>query len=85
MTKLTARKRDKIVKQLVNDMNEWQTATRYWFETENLQIHWMADEESYVILRDNGTWEWLSPSDVEAVVGDFSDETLANWYAEEMA
>ena len=82
MAKLTAKKRNSIVKQLVDDMNEYQTACRYFFENESLQIHWMAEEESYIILRDDGTWEWLNPGDVEAVVGGFADETLLEWAEE---
>ncbi|NDF26581.1 MAG: hypothetical protein EB153_03295 [Nitrosopumilaceae archaeon] len=66
-----------------NYINEYQTSTSYYFEEEELNIRWIDDQESYLVLKGNGTYEWAQPKYIESVVEELSDESLIKWYCDE--
>lgn len=83
MITLTEQQRAVIIKQIVDNINEYQTASTYVFDKEELNIIWVDDQESYIVLRGNGTYEWAQPKYIDDIVEDFSDATLHEWYCDE--
>ena len=83
MTTLTLQQRTHIRNQIVQGINEYQTSTSYYFEEEELNIIWVDDQESYLVLKGNGTYSWAQPKDIEDAIEELSDDTLIKWYCEE--
>jgi len=80
---LTEQQRTLIINQIVNNINEYQTSTSYYFEEEELNIIWIDDQESYLILKGTGTYEWAQPKYIQSAIEELGDATLIKWYCEE--
>jgi hypothetical protein len=83
MTTLTEQQRTHIITQIVEGINEYQTSTSYYFEEEELNIIWIDDQESYLILKGTGTYEWAQPKYIQSAIEELGDATLIKWYCEE--
>jgi len=83
MITLTEQQRTLIIKQIVDNINEYQTASTYIFDREELNIVWVDSEESYILLKGDFTYSWAQPRDIESVVEDFSDATLHEWFCDD--
>jgi hypothetical protein len=83
MITLTEQQRTLIIKQIVDSINEYQTASTYVFDKEELNIVWVDSQESYILLKGDFTYSWAQPRDIESVVENFSDATLVEFYCDE--
>ena len=84
MTKLTQKHREHIANLIWQDITEYQTDDRYYFDKENITIIWVPAEEHYLILDDaTRKFTWESAFDLESTIENFSDATLIEWYCSE--
>jgi len=71
--------REKIVNEIVDDFNERQIHTSYWFEHSQTQIEWSTHQEVYLILHLNKTWDYAKPSKLDWHVEDLKDQDLKEY------
>jgi hypothetical protein len=83
MITLTEQHREYIINEIVDDINEYQTSTNYYFEDEEVDIRWIDDQESYLVLKGNGTYEWAQPKYIESIIQTLNDASLIKWYCDE--
>ena len=79
---ITEQQRKHIIDQIVDDMNDNQSSDRYWFERECFTILWSNDDESYVVLWADMTYNTYGPSDIICAIDELQDDTLIEWLME---
>ena len=76
---ITEQQRKHIIDLIVYEMNENQSSDRYYFERELLTVLWIRDDESYVVLSADKTYEYYGPSDIVCAIEELEDDTLIEW------
>lgn len=78
---ITEQQRKHIIDLIVNDMNENQSSDRYYFERECFTILWVSEDESYVVLSADKTYDYYGPSNIVCAIEELEDDTLIEWFA----
>jgi hypothetical protein len=79
---ITEQQRKHIIDLIVYEMNDNQSSDRYYFENELLSVLWIRDDESYVVLSADKTYDYYGPSDIVCVIEELQDDTLIEWLME---
>ena len=79
---ITEQQRKHIIDLIVYEMNENQSSDRYYFDKELLSVLWIRDDESYVVLLADKTYDYYGPSDIICVIEELHNDTLIEWLME---
>ena len=74
--------KEKIVKRIVSDFNDYQIHDSYWFEHSQTQIEWSPHQEVYLILHRDKTWDYAEPKHLDLHVEDLTDQDLKEYLRE---
>ena len=74
-------KREKIVNKIVDDFTECRLSS-YWFPKSETQIEWSTNQEIYLILYQNKTWDYAEPRHLDMYVEDLEVQDLKNYLKE---
>jgi len=72
--------REKVIEEIVDDFNEYQVHDSYWFEDSKIQIEWSRDQECYLILNQDKTFDYARPSDLKLHIEDLTDKDLKDYW-----
>lgn len=72
-------KRSRLIKYMVNELNECQTQESYYFEEDNATIIWVGREQGYYLLRGDQTWDFATPGSIETLLEQLSDNALREY------
>ena len=81
--KITEQQRNHIVQQIVEGMNDGQLSDRYYFQSDSITILYSSDDESYFVLKPDGTWTYEEPNNLESAINELSDEALLEYLENE--
>ncbi|CAB4137265.1 hypothetical protein UFOVP327_12 [uncultured Caudovirales phage] len=81
--KLNQQQLDFVKTRLVSEFQDGQTSDRYWFDTDQVSLIWVSEEESWYALRPNQTWDYYTAGDVDDFVDTLSDQQLTAWILED--
>tara|TARA_R100001086_G_scaffold248375_1_gene185168 strand:- start:2735 stop:2980 length:246 start_codon:yes stop_codon:yes gene_type:complete len=74
--------KEKIVEKIVSDFNDSQILSSYWFEDSKTQIEWSRDQECYLILKADKTWNYARPKNLSLFVEDLTTKDLKEYLRE---
>ena len=74
--------KQKVVEKIVSDFNDSQIHSSYWFEDSKIQIEWSRDQEVYLILNQDKTWDYSSPRNLGLFVEDLTTKDLKKYLRE---
>ena len=76
--------KQKTIKGIVKNFNDYQVHDSYYFENSGIDILWNRDRETYLILNNNGTWHTSNPSYLFSHIEDLTTKDLKEYFKDEM-
>ena len=71
--------KQKTIKEIVKNFNDYQSHDSYWFPKSGIQIEWSRHQEVYLILHEDKTWDYAGPQHLEMYVEDLHVEDLKEY------
>ena len=74
--KLTENQRNYLVKQIAEKINDGDFENGFYFQADSLNIIWSRNDEAYVVLKPDITYEYVGPEHLDSTIDELSDEAL---------
>ena len=71
--------KEKAINTIVSDFNDSQIHDSYWFEDSGIQIEWSRDQEVYLILKQDKTFDYSEPKHLNLYVENLTTKDLKEY------